>query len=64
MRSTRGSHVDTAVELLMPVLCWESVVVEHLEVLFLNNDAARNAPALWGVNLINICITVTLFFLL
>lgn len=64
MRNTVGRHVDTAVELLMPVLCWEPVVMEHLAVLFLNNDATRNVPALWGVNLINICITVTLFSLL
>lgn len=31
--------------------------------LFLNNDEIKNVPILWGVKLINICVTGTSIFL-
>lgn len=63
MRNTYGIHVYAAVELLMLILCLELIVMEHLQVLFLNNDAIKNEPVLWSVKLINIYVTSTSIFL-
>lgn len=63
MGYTYGMHMDTAVELLILMLGYELIVMEHLQGLFLNNDAIKNVPVLWGVKLINICVTGASIFL-
>lgn len=66
MRNTCGSHVDTAVE---PVLFNASAFLGGsgdgtLGSAVPKQLCSQECTSLWGVNLINICKTVTFFFLL